>query len=132
MISNKKSHIRDWIFAILWGGLVTVLLCIPGNNLPETGLDKIPFFDKYVHIGLFAVLTFSWCVALFNLKRRDAASMLVFKVAVIIVVYGTAMEFVQKYLVAMRSFDITDILADAVGALLGVAIFRRLNIVASH
>jgi VanZ family protein len=36
--------------------------------------------------------------------------------------YGIGMEYVQKYWVPLRSFDYTDIIADGVGALLGVVI----------
>ena len=36
--------------------------------------------------------------------------------------YGIGMEYVQKYWVPLRSFDYTDIIADGVGALLGVII----------
>ena len=117
---------RHWLFAILWGVVVTVLLCIPGNNLPESDLDKIPFFDKYVHVVLFAILTCLWCQAFFNVNNQNSASRIDFKVATGVTVYGIVMEFVQKYFVVMRSFDIIDILADAVGVLIGALIFRRL------
>ena len=33
--------------------------------------------------------------------------------------YGIAMEFVQKYFVPFRSFDLGDIIADGVGCLAG-------------
>ena len=39
--------------------------------------------------------------------------------------YGIAIEFIQKYLVVKRSFDITDIIADGVGCLIAYLIFRR-------
>jgi VanZ family protein len=34
--------------------------------------------------------------------------------------YGIGMEFVQKYLIKNRSFDVGDIIADALGCALGV------------
>ena len=37
-------------------------------------------------------------------------------VLLLAIVYGTGMEFVQKYLVVNRSFDGADIVADAAGA----------------
>ena len=33
--------------------------------------------------------------------------------------YGIAMEFVQKYFIPLRSFDLMDILADGVGCIAG-------------
>lgn len=41
------------------------------------------------------------------------------------IAYGVAMEFVQRDFVANRSFDIMDILADALGALLGFLVIKR-------
>lgn len=40
-------------------------------------------------------------------------------IALVVVVYGTGMEFVQKYFIPNRSFDTGDILADAIGSLIG-------------
>ncbi len=123
---------RDWFLAMLWLVLVTVLLCIPGNNLPETNFDKIPFFDKYVHVGLFACLTYSWIRAFLGIHNLAASLVPFLWIGLSIVVYGTLMEFVQKYLVAMRSFDTTDILADTVGVLLGIIVFKKLHPVKSR
>ena len=38
------------------------------------------------------------------------------------IAYGVAMEFVQRDFVANRSFDVMDIMADSVGAVLGFAL----------
>ncbi len=51
---------------------------------------------------------------------------LIIKIGAACLIYGIAMEFVQRYLVVNRSFDITDILADALGSVLGVLISFRL------
>jgi len=36
------------------------------------------------------------------------------------ITYGIVMEFIQKYFIPNRSFDIGDIIADAAGSLLGL------------
>jgi len=35
-------------------------------------------------------------------------------------IYGVGMEFVQRYFIPNRSFDVGDIIADAVGCTIGV------------
>ena len=35
------------------------------------------------------------------------------------IVYGIAMEIVQKYFIPFRSFDVGDIIADAIGSVVG-------------
>ena len=34
--------------------------------------------------------------------------------------YGIAMEFVQKYFIPNRSFDVGDIIADGIGSIIGI------------
>ena len=44
--------------AIAWVIIVTVLLVLPGPDIPDVSfLDEI-YFDKWVHAGLFCGLTF--------------------------------------------------------------------------
>jgi VanZ family protein len=110
------SH-KQWKWlAGSWFLLTTLLLAMPGNALPKTSID-IPFFDKLVHVGLFAILCF--------LFVRALTQPTFYKITVITltaIVYGTIMEYVQLYLVAYRSFDVNDIIADAAGAFAGVLI----------
>lgn len=116
---------RIWgLLAIVWFLIVTGLLCIPGSDLPQSGFfDMIPFFDKWVHIFLFCVLTYAFQAAFLEQKGTRNA----LKIVLLAICYGTAMEFVQKYFIPNRSFDLTDILADAIGSFLGylVIVFQR-------
>lgn len=106
------------MLAWLWLSAVTYALVIPGNNLPKSNLFDLPFFDKIVHVLLFAVLAVLALKAYTNNTKG-----LALKIFIGIVLYGTAMEFVQKHLVPFRSFDVVDILADTLGALLGWVMF---------
>lgn len=111
----------SFIPAIIWFFISVMLLTLPGSAFPkENWLDKI-YADKLIHIGLFAILATLWCWAM--LKRISSASKLktVFIwIGFICLVYGIAMEFVQKYWIPNRSFDGGDIVADGAGAFLGV------------
>jgi VanZ family protein len=44
------------------------------------------------------------------------------KVVLVVIAYGIAMEFVQKYFARGRSFDVIDIFFDSVGSLVGVIV----------
>jgi VanZ family protein len=107
--------------AIGWLLISTLLLTIPGSAFPtENWLSKI-WFDKWVHIGMFALMTFLWCWALHKKKILRVKFPNVFiGIGIICLLYGVAMEFVQEYIVVNRSFDTGDIIADAAGCLLGV------------
>ena len=105
--------------AILWLATSVVLLTLPGSAFPkENWLDKI-WADKWIHIFLFGVLAWLWCFAFY--KTWPNTKLLNFFIATTLfcICYGTVMEFVQKYCVVNRSFDIGDIIADSIGAILG-------------
>ena len=116
-----KRPIFRFLPAIGWFLLSFYLLTIPGKELPAiTWFDKI-YGDKFVHIAMFGIL-----VGLFLLPFRkqwsDAALLKkALLVSIVALVYGIAMEFVQKYFIPNRSFSIGDILADGVGSFIPFA-----------
>lgn len=116
------KKIRPSFFpAIAWLIICTVLLILPGSAFPkENWLSEI-WFDKWVHIGLFAVMVILFCWGALkktNEQARLRKHFIVF--AILAIAYGAGMEFVQKYFVANRSFDIGDIAADAIGSVIGL------------
>jgi VanZ family protein len=102
-----------------WLFISSVLLTLPGSSFPtENWLDKI-WFDKWVHIGLFGILVFLFC---WGLQKKYSGAKLnkIFSIiAVLALVYGIIMEFVQRYFIPYRSFDTGDIIADAIGCFAG-------------
>ncbi|ANH82823.1 hypothetical protein A8C56_19185 [Niabella ginsenosidivorans] len=115
----KKGFIL--LFALIYFIITLVLLTLPGSAFPkERFLDKI-FFDKWVHTGMFAILVFLWNFWL--IKKHTGLTGIASKfiiVGVLALAYGIAMEFVQKYWVPYRSFDVTDMIADGAGCLAGL------------
>lgn len=113
-----KKTVLNFLPTVLYFVLSLVLLTIPGSDLPEVGFfSSIPYFDKWVHIGMFAIFTYLLGAAIYKSFQQDRKLLL--WAAVAGVVYGIAMEFVQKYWIPNRSFDFGDIAADTVGCLLG-------------
>lgn len=109
--------------AILFFFISYYLLTIPGKELPEVSFfDKIPLFDKWVHIGMFTILVYLFSLAF--KQQIMANNKLLPLLAATGLLYGIVMEYVQKYCVANRSFDITDIIADGVGCIIGALLIR--------
>jgi VanZ family protein len=99
-----------FFIAFLWLIIVTILLTLPGSAFPkENWFDKI-WLDKWIHIFLFAGLVFLWARAVGKNYPM---------IAILALLYGIGMEFVQLYFVRNRSFDKGDIAGDGIGALLG-------------
>ncbi len=113
--------IRSFFPGITWFLISVVLLALPGNDLPHSAFFNIPFFDKYVHFTMFFMLTALFCYPFFSWQAAKSEVKRWFvKIAVYVVLYGIAMEFVQKYWVVGRSFDLADILFDALGSFAGL------------
>jgi VanZ family protein len=109
--------------AIAWFVLSFILLILPGSAFPkENWLSKI-FFDKWVHIGMFAVLVWLFCRGVFYTKDKIFSILKIFiGIAVLCFLYGVVMEYVQENYIPNRSFDTGDIIADGVGSAMGCLI----------
>jgi hypothetical protein len=93
---------------------------LPPSEIPTFGnwLQKI-YFDKWVHLGLFAVLAFSFIYPVTKLPlSQKVKKKTVFKIAVGTCIWGLVTELIQKYLISERSFDLLDWGADCLGAII--------------
>lgn len=120
---------KTWLWVIAEIVIIFVLLSLPGNNFHTTSnwFGYIPI-DKIVHIVLFGSLSFSIFYHFEHLKNkryktiRAKAYVLIF-----CMLYGIAMEYYQKYFVPSRGFEVADMLADTVGAMVALPIFTWLK-----
>jgi len=111
---SKKTPARLWTIFIL------ILMAIPGNMLPKEEKTFIPNLDKFVHATLFGSFVFLWSIYYATRKERNNNSDSRFVLILIIAcLYGVATELMQKYLIPNRDYDIFDIMADSIGAVLG-------------
>ena len=113
----QRISIQKFLPGIAWFFIILVVTFLPGRDIPEVGwLDKI-YFDKWVHAGLFAGLTFLFCWPFyksdFSTQRRISYFI---RIAIAASIWGLAIEFIQRFYVAGRSFDLLDWAADSFGA----------------
>jgi VanZ family protein len=113
----KESHYRP--FAVVWLVVISILFFLPGSALPNDGIFGIPHFDKLVHTGFFALLVFLWR---FFFGLGNKYTYLLFALAF---AYGMGVELIQHYLIANRSFDAGDVVADLFGAAVGLIVWLR-------
>ena len=119
---------KKFIPGIAWFFLVLFLICLPGDDLPPTNdwMSAI-YFDKWVHIGMFSVLSY-----LFMLPVAKSALPLrakwqnVIKIAFCVSLWGITTEFIQKFFIPGRSFDLGDWAADSFGAALAVFVIAKI------
>ena len=112
---------KSFLPGIIWFVVSLVLLALPGDDLPHSKIFNIPFFDKYIHLAMFFILTALFCYPFFYLSEEPAVIKGWFtRVTIYAIVYGILMEYVQKFFVKERSFDLADMFFDALGCLAGL------------
>ena len=78
----------------------------------------IPYFDKIGHFGMYAVWTFLFFRALSSGVRMTLRK--AFWMTLITgIVAGVALEYGQYFMAQGRSFELADMAANALGALIG-------------
>ena len=106
------------VFLILWLGFVLIVSVIPVSG-PKTDLpaDKIAHFVFY---GMTSIILFRHFVKKATPVRAFYSSVAIARV------YGAAIEVVQ-YFLPYRSFELGDMAANALGALLGCALYMKVK-----
>ena len=117
-----KSRLLHFIPGIVWFIISFILLTIPGKQIPTISWMDFYQSDKIVHIILFFTLCFLFS---FAIKSSDKKYSLIAYIAIAGLVYGIAMEFVQKYFIPFRSCDVDDMIADGIGCLIAYVWWRR-------
>jgi VanZ family protein len=118
-LQKKLKRIKPTVIpGILWLIVITFLLILPGSSFPKQDWFSKIWFDKWVHIGFFAVLVFLWCWSFTKFPAKKLFNLFVIT-ALLGLAYGIGMEFIQKYFIVNRSFDLGDIIADAIGSGIG-------------
>ena len=101
----------------LWGLLIIILSLIPGGpgNLP---LFDIPHIDKIGHFGMYTVwafLVFRAFISGTGISRKKS----MWFSFVILTLIGVTLEFGQDLLTDYRSYELSDMLANGLGSLVG-------------
>ena len=122
----KTLRFYNFIPAFTFFLFTFYLFTIPGKEIPQFKWGDLIKVDKLVHFGLFFILlilmSFPYNNTVINTKLR-LKWFLVFTISAI--VYGIAIEYIQKYFILNRTFSVLDILADAIGAIAGYYWARR-------
>ena len=113
--------------------LSLILLTLPGSAFPKEDFFDSVYLDKWIHVGMFGGLVLLWSIpfmqALLGLGKKRKT---VLWIALTALTYGIVMEFVQKYFIPNRSFDVYDILADGVGSFIPFFLIRQMNKIANR
>ena len=111
-----------------WAIIVLVLSTLSGAEVSRFPLVNIPNMDKVVHFSMYFVFTFlmMYDFARFKEKTFSWKQIIVFSLLAAIV-YGGMMELLQSIPKIHRSCDIKDFMANSVGAIVAVLLYKPLD-----
>ncbi|WP_299820035.1 VanZ family protein [uncultured Pontibacter sp.] len=103
--------------------LLTTLL--PSSSMPSLSIWELFSFDSFAHAFLFGVLTFLMIVGLtkqftyIKLRHYAIRTSLFISFA-----FGVFVELMQHFFIQGRQGDLMDVLANTLGCLLGIVLFK--------
>jgi len=96
---------------------------LPTKEIPKLFDTFIPI-DKLVHLFIFLVLTFLWLLYVNNVLNDTKPIVLLF-ILVACLFYGILIEVIQELFVLSRGAEVLDVIADLLGASIGLLLFRN-------
>ena len=125
--SNNKSPARlptqlaAWVPSLAVAAGIFALSSLPGQHVPGVWL---PNADKLAHCFVYAMLGAALAFGIHRRRILQRPDWLVLAVLVIGTLYGISDELHQLY-TPNRSCEFFDVLADAVGSLIGGGLYAR-------
>jgi len=120
-----KVRLRSFVPAIGWLIASTIAFCLPGEALPQRNWFDVIHIDKWVHVIIFTGMILLWSLPYFYRTASAHLNNVLLSVFGIFFGYGVVIEVVQHFFIAHRSFDLTDIAADAVGCCIGFLFVKK-------
>lgn len=113
------KHFWAYKYAYLWTIIVTFLCGTNGNNFAQITLSFSSLFeiDKIAHFILFGAQTFFIYWGSKNKNAYHSFNQNMLPAVIIGIAYGIIIEILQATVFPNRSFDVWDMLADAIGCL---------------
>lgn len=107
------------IWAIICSGIIAYFCLTDSSNIPAI---NFPSIDKIVHFCFHFGFTISWILFFKKeLKGKDANDYKAYLISFIFsVFFGITIEILQSALTVTRASDVTDVLANALGAVVAV------------
>ena len=111
------------VVCILYSVFITIIFLLHTKEIPKL-FDTFITIDKLVHVFIFLVLTFLWLLYV-NSVLNDTKPILLLFILVASLFYGILIEVIQELYVSSRGAEVLDVIADLLGASLGLLFFSN-------
>ena len=115
------SYVFQYKFSIILAILIALLSLVPSSSMPDSALFSISFLDKIIHFSMYAFFGF---VALLESRCQIQCTRFHLIMILIILIMSAVIEVLQATVVATRSAEWLDLLANFSGLIAGYIAFR--------
>jgi VanZ family protein len=118
--------LRYNLFTIMWAVMILLTTLLPSTSMPSgLSLWELLSFDSFAHAFLFCVLTFLMIIGLTKQFTYPKLRHYAIRSSLVICTgFGIAIELLQHFLIHGRQGDLLDVLANTIGCLLGIIVFK--------
>ncbi len=106
-----------WLPPVLWGCLIIMLSLLPGGKT-NLQLFGIPYADKVGHFGMYAIWSFLIYHAFIRPDKLTPAKAFWLTILLSSLI-GILLEYGQNTVFIGRSYELADMVANALGAVAG-------------
>lgn len=119
-----RKYYMNYVPAVVLTVGIAILSLTESTNMPSVSLN-----DKAIHGLFYTLLAVLWTLPLIKSSIINHQSSIYIVVLLGTTAYGALLEVLQHYCTLTRSGEWLDVLADFIGALIGVGIVALLRIV---
>jgi VanZ family protein len=119
--------VRSFWRVFLWLIAITLLSCIPEQDIVQSPLFNIPQLDKILHFIMYSFLSFLLMQALFRFRPSGKHISFIIIAGTVSFAYGGLMELVQSWLTTSREGDIIDAAFNCAGVIAGIIIYELMR-----
>ena len=106
---------------MIWALLIAVLSFLPGSSFPKTEITRA---DLLVHFTFYAILSYLWYVGFFRSNpQKPITKSQYFTVIASSILFSGLIELIQGTEFVARSCELSDLIANSVGCLIGTVLF---------
>lgn len=123
LIKNLSEPKNLIIACVGYTVIITIFFLVPISTGTKTDLS----LDKIVHILFNATLLFLWLHYLNNIGRLKSW-LVILVLFFLAIIYGIIIELLQKYFTTSRMADLWDVVANSIGCICGLVLFKVTSI----
>ncbi|GAA4431885.1 hypothetical protein GCM10023188_19850 [Pontibacter saemangeumensis] len=117
--------LRYNLFTMMWAAVILLTTLLPSSSMPAVSVWELFSFDSFAHAFLFSVLTFLMIVGLAKQFTFPRLRHYTIRYSLFLsTMFGISIELMQHYFIPGRQGDIIDVLANTIGCLLGIVLFK--------